>query len=105
MNLALHRLKTKIAVEVRYPYETVEEVKFKFPGTKGRLSTTNKAFPLFVAQTLDIIAGAKGQVKPAADAFGVTSSAMVRLLFSEKSVVTSVQKIREANGLRPLKSR
>eukprot|EP00466_Bigelowiella_natans_P003402 jgi/Bigna1/133871/aug1.23_g8579 len=104
-DMAVRRLRIKLAADIRHPFVMVDGQHLNFPGTKGRISASNKGYPLFVARFLDVLAGNKGQLRPAAEAFGITSSAATRIAFADKVFLASVQSIRQQNGLNPLKSR
>ncbi|GAB5362079.1 hypothetical protein AAMO2058_000767700 [Amorphochlora amoebiformis] len=61
---AIKRLRVKIAVEIRHPLPPSNTpATYPFPGSKGRISPSNPLYPQFIARCLDVLDGAKGQVK------------------------------------------
>lgn len=100
--LALGRMRLRIAIEIREVPTPVPPI--PFPGSAGRVSPENPLFPLFVADCLDRIAEATGDHRPAAKAWGISSSALLRILFQEKAIIEATQKIRQQAGLGPLKA-
>jgi len=93
---ALHRMQMALALKVREEPPPLE--KLSFPGSQGRIQSSNRLFPLFIAQVLDIVAANRGDTKPAAAAFKLSPSALTRILHQEKSVVEQVQKLRQEGG-------
>lgn len=98
---ALHRMQMALALEVRE--EPLPPEKLKFPGSQGRIQTSNPLFPLFIAQVLDIVYVNKGDTKPAALAFNLTPTALTRILHLNKGVVEKIRIMREAGGKRKLR--
>ena len=99
--LALQRLRLSLAVKLRQaPPETPA---FPFPGTNGHVQTVNPGFARLIADVLDRVEASGGEVKPAAVAWGISASALVKLLFQEKAVIEEVQALRKRHGKGPLK--
>jgi hypothetical protein len=97
---ALHRMRMAIALEVRETPKPVSEL--KFPGSNGRIQSSNLGFAPFIADVLDIVALNNGDTKPAAVAFGLSPTALTRILHQEKSVIEKVQSLRKVGGKCPL---
>ena len=99
--LALHRLRIKIALEVRCP--PLPFPPFAFPGSNGRIQVSNVLFARFWADVLDRIEALDGAIPPAAAAWGLSSSALVRIAFQEKAIIDNLQKMRVRHGKALLK--
>jgi len=99
--LALHRLRVKIALELRCAPDPLPP--FPFPGSNGRIQIANQQFARFWADILDRIDQHGGEIRPAAEAWGLSSSALVRIAFQEKAVIDNLQKLRIRYGKAPLK--
>ncbi len=93
---ALHRMQMALALEVRE--EPLPAEKLRFPGSQGRIQTSNPLFPLFIAQVLDIVYANKGDTKPAAKAFDLSPTALTKILHLNKSVVERLRIMRESFG-------
>ena len=100
--LAVRRLRVRVALETRFPC-AAPATALAFPGSRGRVNVDNPKYPLFVAQMLDIVAGNQGQIRPAAEAFGLSTSALNRILYADKTLLTEIQSLRQDNGLKPLR--
>lgn len=97
---ALHRMQMAIALNVR---ETPPAAEIPFPGSNGHIQTSNALFPLFVAHVFDIIATKNGDTKAAAQAFGISPSALVKILRQDKACAEKLQNQRVAGGKAKLK--
>ena len=97
---ALHRMQMAIALNVR---ETPPENEIPFPGSNAHIQTSNPQFPLFVAHIFDIIESKGGDSKAAAESFGLTQSALVRILRQDKSCAEKLQAQRVLHGKKKLK--
>ncbi|MCQ2055563.1 MAG: peptide chain release factor-like protein [Fibrobacter sp.] len=97
---ALHRMQMAIALNVR---EAPPAVEIPFPGSNGHIQPSNALFPLFVAHVFDIMATKSGDSKAAAQAFGLTQSALVKILRQDKSCAEKLQGQRVAGGKKKLK--
>lgn len=89
---ALHRLRLAIALEIREAPKSAE--KLQFPGSQGHIQPSNERYPLFIADVLDIIAVNGGDTREAARAFGLTNSALSKILHADKAVLAKFQEIR-----------
>ncbi|WP_407443873.1 peptide chain release factor-like protein [Fibrobacter sp.] len=97
---ALHRMQMALALQVR---ETPPPVEIPFPGSNGHIQTGNSLFPLFVAHVFDIMATKAGDTKAAAQAFGLSPSALVKILRQDKACAEKLQSQRQAGGKSRLK--
>ena len=107
-NEAVHRLRMKLAVEVRSE-PTVgkrsEPSELWLKRSKsGRISvsTTHDDFPALVAEALDAVAAAEFDLAAAASQLGITSSQLAGLLRRAPPAWALVNDARRARGLRPL---
>lgn len=91
---ALHRLRLAIALEVREAPK--EASRLRFPGSSGHVQESNEAYPQFIADVLDIVLANGGDTKEAARAFGLSNSALVKILRANKAVYAKFQSIRSA---------
>lgn len=92
---ALHRMQMALALNVR---EAPANPEMPFPGSNGHIQPSNPLFPLFVAHVFDIMAAKRGDTKSAAQAFGLTPSALVKILRQDKACATKLQGNRVENG-------
>lgn len=91
-SLAARRVREKIALEVRAPFDLgspdlpaeLEAQRSK----KGRLAVNprNPAYPVIVAVALDALAAADGSFARAAHSLGITTSQLIKLLQSDADV-------------------
>ncbi len=98
---ALHRMRLAIALNVREAPKATSEL--KFPGSMGHIQPSNEAYPQFIADVLDIVAANGGDTKEAANAFGLTPTALTRILHANKAVLAKVQELRAAGRKPPLR--
>jgi hypothetical protein len=89
---ALRRLRERIALELRTPFDLeapplVPEL-LSQRGLKGRLSVNprNRDYPIIVATVLDALEAAEGSYAKAASALGLTTSQVLRFLRSDPHV-------------------
>ncbi len=89
---ALRRLRERIALELRIPFDldappSVPELLAQ-RGPKGRLSVNprNRGYPIIVATVLDALEAAEGSYAKAASALGLTTSQLLRFLRSDSHV-------------------
>jgi len=101
---ALHRLRFKLAAEVR----SVLELRVYQPppwiaaykgGGQIHVSAKNPAFARVAAHALDLLAATDGKVAAAAALLGVSSSSLTRLLKQEHIIWDAACRIRKAAGL------
>ena len=83
--------------------ETPPAAEIPFPGSNGHIQTGNALFPLFVAHVFDIMATKNGDTKAAAQAFGISPSALVKILRQDKACAEKLQAQRVAGGKAKLK--
>lgn len=101
-NLALERMRLLIALRLRATPPPVPA--FPFPGGKGRIQTANPGYAPFIADVLDRLELAEGDQHPAAAAWNLSASALVRIFFSDKALLETVQQIRAQYGKPPLRA-
>ena len=89
---ALKRLRERIALEVRAPFDLEapspppEFVAYRSPAGTLSVNPHNPAYSIVVATVLDALAAAEGSHAQAADALGLTRSQLVRFLRSDPHV-------------------
>lgn len=98
---ALHRMRLAIALHVRETPKPPEAL--KFPGSMGHVQPSNELYPQFIADVLDIVAANGGDTREAARAFGLSTTAMTKILHADKAVLAKVQELRKAGGKPPLR--
>ncbi len=88
---AVHRMRERIAIEVRAPFDPVKPAlppEFaKYVSPEGRLAVNpkNPDYPIVVATVLDALAATTGgSYAPAAKALGVTTSQLAKFLESDR---------------------
>jgi len=92
--LALKKLRLKIALQIRE--EPTPQIPFPFPGTGGKISQDNVLYPQFIADILDRINFCKGDLAEAAKLWGLSKSALNKIIIQDKKVLETFQKIRSA---------
>jgi len=93
--LALKKLRMKIALQIRE--EPSLQIPFAFPGTDGKISPDNKLYPEFIADVLDRIKAAGGDLGEAAKIWNLSKSALNKIILADKKVLEIFQKIRLAH--------
>ncbi len=89
---ALRRLRERIAIEVRRPFDLAnpalppELIAQRGAGATLAMSPRNPAYPLVLAAALDALAAAGGSYAKAAAALGITTSQLMRFLRAEPQV-------------------
>lgn len=104
--VALRRLRVRLAESVRTPREDVPSALWKSRCSKaGRISVsdTNAAFPSLVAEALDCLAAAEWDVRAAADRLGCSTSQLVKLLANAPTGLRQLNDARAREGLKPLR--
>ena len=91
---ALHRMQMALALKIR---ETPQEPEIPFPGSNGHIQPSNPLFPLFVAHVFDRMAQKNGDTKEAAKAFGLSPSALVKILRQSKPCAEKLQNSRASH--------
>jgi len=89
--LALKKLRLKIALQIRE--EPALQIPFAFPGMDGRISADNKLYPEFIADVLDRIKAAGGDLGEAAKMWNLSKSALNKIILADKKVLEVFQKI------------
>ena len=90
---AVHRLRERIAVEVRAPFNLESpELPSELVAQRGAKQTLsinrrNRAYPIVLAVALDALAAADGRYAKAAQALGITTSQLLRFLKDDPEVV------------------
>ena len=92
---ALRKMQMALALKVR---ETPPAVEIPFPGSNGHIQPSNALFPLFIAHVFDRMAQKNGDTKEAAQAFGLTPSARVKIIRQDKACAEKLQNSRQAQG-------
>lgn len=103
---ALHRLRFRIAAEVRAPVELFAWAPPPWirPYTAGgqlHLNVKNPDFARLAALVLDLLSAASGNVQRVAALLGVSTSSLAKWLRDEHTVWDAACRIRKANGLPP----
>jgi hypothetical protein len=94
---ALRRLRERIALEVRAPFDleapplVPELVGHAGPDGVLAINARNRAYPIVVATVLDALAAAEGSYAKAARALGLTTSQVLRFLRSDAQVWRAVE--------------
>ena len=89
---ALRRLRARIAIELRAPFDLeapkLPEEFLAQRGPKGTITVNvrNPAYPVIVATALDALAAAEGSYAKAARALGLTTSQLLRFLRADPQV-------------------
>lgn len=96
---AVHRLRLKMALQWRVDPDTA----IPFPGSNGNLNPTNAQFPQFVAQVLDRLEKAKGDLRPVSETWNLSPSALTRILSQDKTVWEALLQLRKRHSKGPLK--
>ncbi|QOJ03094.1 MAG: peptide chain release factor-like protein [Planctomycetia bacterium] len=104
---ALRRLRLALALRLRCEISTdnaSDHVK-SFLTAAGRIEINprNDQYALVVADVLDFVAEASGQVREAARQLGMTTSQLSRFLASDGKILHAVNELRKKAGLSPLK--
>jgi hypothetical protein len=89
--LALKKLRLKIALQMRE--EPALQIPFAFPGTGGRISSDNKLYPEFIADVLDRIKAAGGDLGDAAKMWNLSKSALNKIILANKKVLEAMQSL------------
>jgi len=108
LQMALHRLRVKLAIEHRSPSE--EELPVPSPLWLSRLkgqrivcSAEHEDFPALLAEACDAIAACHEDVPAAAEHLRCTGSQLVKFLAAEPAALLALNRQRAARNLHPLK--
>lgn len=91
--IALKKLRLKIALLMREAPSS--QIPFAFPGANGKISPDNKLYIEFIADILDRINANKGNLDNAASIWGLSKSALNKIIFSDKKVLEVFMKIKD----------
>jgi hypothetical protein len=89
---AVHRLRERIAIEVRAPFDAAkpklppEFTKYVSPDGKLAVNPKNPDYPFVVATLLDALAASDRSYAAAAAALGITTSQLTKFLQSDREV-------------------
>ena len=96
--LALKKLRLKIALQIRE--EPAAQIPFPFPGSDGKISPDNNLYPQFIADILDRINFCKGDLGEAAKVWGLSKSALNKIILQDKKVMEAFKNLKtRLNGL------
>lgn len=90
---AVHRLRERIAIEVRAPFDLTspvlpaELIAQRGANAKLSINRKNRAYPIVLATALDALKAAGGSYANAAQALGITTSQLLRFLKDDPEVV------------------
>ncbi|MEQ8787034.1 MAG: peptide chain release factor-like protein [Pirellulaceae bacterium] len=106
--LAIRRLRLRLALEVRTPLERQAIAptalwRSRVSGGRIAVSTEHDDFPALLAEALDAVAACEMDVKAAAEALCVSSSQLIKLLKQEPKALAEVNRRRAELGAPPLK--
>src|SRR4051794_4884498 len=107
--VAIHRLRIKLAIQVRSNWETGgdHEVsrlwRSRLRTQKISIARTHEDFPSLLAEALDCLCTLAFDVKKCAQRLGTSSSQLVRLLKLEPDALTYVNEQRAKQALKPLR--
>ena len=88
----------RLAVALHCRSTPPEKPLFPFPGSQGHIQPTNARYAPFIADCLDRLEQAHGELKEAALAWGLSATALARIFFGDRAVLETVQKIRHQLG-------
>ena len=108
--VALRRLRVTLAVALREPvtpdgYTPPEPLAGTLRGGRIVVSERNPRYPVVVAQAFDVLEAAGWRVAEAADALGLSTSALGRFLEADPVLFRAANARRVAVGLPPLRGR
>lgn len=75
-----------------------------FPGSNGKINQSNDIYPIFICISINKLIESNGQIKPVAELWEISSSALSKIFFADKHVLEKVQSIRITSNLNPLKN-
>lgn len=104
---ALFRLRVKLAVQVREPVDPAGPASdgwaSRVKSRKLMINPSHADFPTLLAEALDRIAMMQQDVSAAADALGVSTSQLLKLIKHEPAALERLNASRQDHGLRPLR--
>jgi hypothetical protein len=106
LRAALFRLRIKLALEIRRPFQPDEPPsllwKSRCRGGRIVVSPEHDDFPAILAEALDVLEALAMDLKPTAAALGCTPSQLLKLLKAEPRVLQRFNERRKSLGLHPL---
>lgn len=102
-SVAVLRLRVLLAREIREDVVSWETKVTKYGGPSLRIALTNEDFPIVLADILNRIFQAEGEVADCASAWQTTASQIVRFLKQETSVLQLVNRWRSEHDRHPLR--
>ncbi len=101
--VAIHRLRVKLAIEFRAAAEPPVSSLWRSRSTGGKLSVNPEHgdFPALLAEALDVTANVDFELAAAAEQLGISSSQLVKFLKVEPAALTWVNRERQARGSKP----
>jgi len=93
--IALNRLRCELAMQVRSP---------DIPEVPADMSIKNPDYPLWIARIIDLLDLNGFDMKPVAEAMGISRSRLLKLLTRDKILWQFMNQCREKLGLPPLKA-
>ncbi len=104
--MAVHRLRIRLALEVRLPVDRDEEPSPLWQAHCHRrkivVSAESRDFPGMLSEALDWLAACDGDVAQVAEHFGATTTQLVRFLKLEPRAMGQLNEARRIRGLKPL---
>jgi len=106
-DVALFRLRLRLAVEVRHPLTTPYNAsplwRSRCRGGKIAVNSSHDDFPAILCEALDVAAACDYDVKASAGILECTLSQLTKLLQQEPRAIAAVNQARARTGMRPLK--
>ena len=103
----MFRLRIKLAVQVRGPVDPGGEPSMcwlsRVKRKKLMINPSHEDFPTLLAEALDRVAVMQHDVSAAAEALGVSTSQLLKLIKHEPEALDALNKTRQALGMRPLR--
>lgn len=101
LRAAAHRLRLAAAIALRTGSVEPDRTP-PLPERKGGISPDHEEYPLWVALMLDRLAAREGALAPTAADLGRTTSGLLKQLYRDKEVWSSVNRLRGCFGHKPL---
>lgn len=106
---AIGRLREAVAIQVRRPvnldhYRPPDTLTALLGGKRSqRIGPRHPAYPRGVQDLLDLLTACDGAIGAAAERIGVSTGALSRLILRDGHLTAAVNRLRDANGLHPLR--
>lgn len=105
--VALHRLRLKLAREIRYPSRPATQPGLLWQsrrrGRRLEVNSSHPDFPALLAEALDVLSGRNFSVPAAAEVLGISPSQLIKLLKKDPPAFQWVNACRSAAGLHRLR--